>query len=157
MIRVGHGFDLHRVAAGRALVLGGVTIPWRAGLLGHSDADVLIHAIIDAMLGALALGDIGGWFPDSDPRFRDIASTRLLATVMADARLGAWRIGNVDSTILAEQPRLAPHIPAIRQSLATALHTDVDRVSVKAKTMEGLGWIGTGEAIAAHAVVILES
>lgn len=157
MVRIGHGFDLHRVAAGRPLVLGGVIIPWRAGLLGHSDADVLIHAIIDALLGALGLGDIGGWFPDTDPRFRDIASTRLLATVLADARLESWRIGNVDSTILAEQPRLAPHIPAIRESLAAALGVDRDRVSVKAKTMEGLGWIGTGDAIAAHAVVLVES
>jgi 2-C-methyl-D-erythritol 2,4-cyclodiphosphate synthase len=156
MLRIGYGYDIHRVASGRALVLGGVTIPWDRGLDGHSDADALLHAITDAVLGALALGDIGQWFPNTDPRYRGISSLVLLRAVMADPRLLAWRPLNVDATVLAERPRLAPHIPAMRQAIAGALGTEAAAVSVKATTCEGNDAIGRGEAIAAHAVLLME-
>jgi len=157
MIRIGHGYDLHRIVPDRALVLGGVRIPWDRGLLGHSDADVLLHAVTDAVLGALALGDIGRWFPDTDPRWRGADSADLLRQVLADPRVQPWRLGNLDATIQAERPKLAPHMDAIRQSLASLFGVEVSAVSVKAKTMEGTGAIGQGEAMAAHAVILLES
>jgi len=155
MIRIGHGFDIHRLAPERVLVLGGVIIPWDTGLLGHSDADVLLHAAIDGILGALALGDIGQWFPDTDERFRGADSAALLRAVMRDPRLQGWDVANLDATILAERPKLAPHIPTMRESIARILSIPADRVSVKATTMEGIGEIGQSEAIAAHAVVLL--
>ena len=156
MLRIGYGFDIHSVVPGRALVLGGVTIPWDRGLDGHSDADVLLHAITDAVLGALALGDIGQWFPNTDPRYRGISSLVLLRAVMADPRLAGWGVVNVDSTVLAERPRLAPHVPAMRQAIATILGIDLDAVSIKATTCEGNDAVGQGQAIAAHAVLLLE-
>lgn len=156
MIRIGHGYDLHRIVPERALVLGGVRIPWDRGLLGHSDADVLLHAVTDAVLGALALGDIGRWFPDTDPRWKGADSADLLRRVLADPRVQGWQLGNLDATIQAERPKLAPHMDAIRQSLADLFGTDLARVSVKAKTMEGTGAIGQGEAMAAYVVLILE-
>jgi 2-C-methyl-D-erythritol 2,4-cyclodiphosphate synthase len=156
MLRIGYGFDIHRVVTGRQLVLGGVVIPWDRGLDGHSDADALLHAITDAVLGALALGDIGQWFPNTDPRYRGISSLVLLQTVMADPRVAGWRPVNVDATVLAERPRLAPHVPAMRSTLAKALGIGADAVSVKATTCEGTDAVGHGEAIAAHAVILLE-
>jgi len=155
MIRIGHGFDIHRVAPNRSLILGGVPIPWHAGLLGHSDADALLHAITDAILGALALGDIGQWFPDTDERFRGADSAKLLMAVMQDPRLQGWEVSNIDATLLAERPKLAPHIPAMRESIAEILRITSDRVSVKATTMEGIGGIGRNEGIAAQAVILL--
>lgn len=155
MIRIGHGFDIHRVAPNRSLILGGVQIPWHAGLLGHSDADALLHAITDAVLGALALGDIGQWFPDTDERFRGADSAKLLLAVMQDPRLQGWEVSNIDATLLAESPKLASHIPAMRESIAGILRITSDRVSVKATTMEGIGGIGRNEGIAAHAVILL--
>jgi 2-C-methyl-D-erythritol 2,4-cyclodiphosphate synthase len=156
MLRIGYGFDIHSVVPGRALVLGGVTIPWDRGLDGHSDADVLLHAITDAVLGALALGDIGQWFPNTDPQYRGVSSQVLLRTVWVDPRLAGWRVVNVDSTVLAERPRLAPHVPAMRQAIATILGIDLDAVSIKATTCEGNDAVGQGQAIAAHAVLLLE-
>lgn len=156
MMRIGHGFDIHRTTSDRPLVLGGVSIPCDVGLLGHSDADVLLHAIIDAYLGALALGDIGQWFPDTSERFAGAASTALLDTVLRSPEVAVWRLQNLDCTILAERPRLAPHIPAIRSSIASVVGVPADRISVKATTVEGVDSIGRAEAIAAHAVVLLE-
>lgn len=155
MIRVGHGFDIHRTILGRPLVLGGVTIPWDKGLLGHSDADVLLHAITDALLGALALGDLGRWFPDTDAATRGADSSVLLRTVLHSPEAGAWRLVNVDSTVLAEQPKLAPFIQPMRESIASLFAADPERVSVKATTTEGLGDVGQGQAIAAHAVLLM--
>jgi 2-C-methyl-D-erythritol 2,4-cyclodiphosphate synthase len=149
---VGFGFDIHRLVPGRRLVLGGVTVPHALGLLGHSDGDVLLHAVIDALLGASGLGDIGRKFPDTDPAYRDISSEVLLAKVLDEVR-GSWAVENVDVTVIAEEPRLAPYHEAIRRRLAERLGTD--RVSVKAKTMEGLGPIGNREAIACYAVAEL--
>jgi len=157
VLRIGHGFDLHRLVQGRALFLGGVDIPTDGfGLLGHSDADVLLHAVTDAILGALALGDIGQWFPDTDPAYRGIASEKLLQIVLEHQDVSGWRVVNLDTTILAEAPRLAPHIPEIRQSIARILKTSPGTVSVKATTTEQTGTIGRGEAIAVHAVILLE-
>lgn len=156
-MRIGHGFDIHRVVAGRALVLGGVSIPWDRGLEGHSDADALLHAVTDAVLGALALGDIGQWFPNTDPHYRGISSMVLLQTVLTDPRVANWRLVNLDATVLAERPRLAPHMVAIRQTIADAFGVSVAAVSVKATTCEGTDAVGHGEAIAAHAVVLLEA
>ena len=156
MFRIGQGFDIHRFVEGRPLLLGGVCVPCDAGLLGHSDADVLLHAVTDAVLGALALGDLGRWFPDTDERYRGIASARLLETVLRSPQLHGWTLVNLDTTIMAERPRLAPHMPAIRASLAGLFGADADRISVKAGTMEKIGGIGRGEGIAAMAVVLLE-
>ncbi len=156
MLRIGYGYDVHSVVPGRPLVLGGVAIPWDRGLAGHSDADALLHAIMDAVLGALALGDIGQWFPNTDPRYRGISSLVLLRRVMEDSRVQAWRPVNVDATVLAERPRLAPHVPAMRTTIAAALGIGPDAVSVKATTGEGHDAVGRGEAIAAHAVLLLE-
>lgn len=153
--RVGHGYDVHRLAEDRALILGGVTIPHSHGLLGHSDADVLVHAVMDALLGAAALGDIGKLFPDNDPAFAGADSLVLAKRVAKAVREAGYEIGNVDATVLAQAPRLAPHIPAMREKLAAALGIPADAVSVKATTEEGLGFTGAREGIAAHAVALL--
>lgn len=154
-MRIGHGYDVHKLAEGRHLVLGGVDIPHEKGLLGHSDADVLTHAVMDALLGALALGDIGQHFPDTDPRYEGADSLVLLGHVTALLRELGFRVGNVDATVLAQAPKLAPHIPAMRENLARAMGADVSQVSVKATTEEGLGFTGRKEGIAAHAVALL--
>ena len=154
-MRIGHGYDVHRLVEGRALILGGVEIAFEKGLLGHSDADVLAHAVMDALLGAAALGDIGKLFPDSDPTYKG-ADSLILARVVADCvRDAGYRISNVDATVLAQAPKLAPHIPQMRENLALALGIPTDAVSVKATTEEGLGFTGTGEGIAAHCVCLL--
>src|SRR6185503_12357605 len=153
--RIGMGYDIHRLVEGRRLVLAGVDIPFEKGLLGHSDSDVLAHALCDALLGAAALGDIGAHFPDTDERWKGASSLDLLAQVVEMiARLG-YRVANVDSIVMAERPRLRPHIQAMRERLASTLQIDIDRVSIKAKTGEGLEAIGRGEAMAAHAVALL--
>ena len=155
-MRIGHGFDVHRLVPDRLLVIGGVTIPWQLGLLGHSDADVLLHAVCDAMLGALGLGDIGRHFPDTDPAYKGIDSTRLLAHVVALASQQGYRVGNLDATVVAQQPRLAPHIPAMVARIAAICQVEAGRINVKATTTEQLGYTGRGEGIAAHAVVLME-
>jgi len=155
-MRIGHGYDVHRLVEGRALILGGVNIPWEKGLLGHSDADVLTHAVIDALLGAAALPDIGRLFPDNDPHFEGADSIELLRQAYALVCEKGYRLGNLDATILAQRPKLAPHILQMREILAAALGTDLDRVNVKATTEEGLGFTGEGLGIAAHAVALLE-
>jgi 2-C-methyl-D-erythritol 2,4-cyclodiphosphate synthase len=155
--RVGFGFDLHPLVAGRALVLGGVTVPSEVGLDGHSDADVLSHAVAEALLGALALGDLGRHFPDTDPRWRGISSLLLLAQAVALVQERGARAVNVDATILAQAPRLAPHLPEMAARLAAVLGLPVERVSVKAKSPEGLGLVGRREGMAAMAVVSVEA
>lgn len=155
-MRVGQGYDVHRLVSGRKLILGGVEIEHTLGLLGHSDADVLLHAISDALLGAAALGDIGKHFPDTDERYRGIDSAKLLAHVGALLREKGYKIINIDSTILAQAPKLAPHIPAMRRNIANALGIDVDTVSVKATTEEKLGFTGTREGIAAQAICLID-
>ena len=154
-LRIGHGYDVHRLTEGRPLILGGVTVPYERGLLGHSDADVLAHAVMDALLGAAALGDIGGMFPDSDERWRGADSLRLLEQVTARLAENGWAIGNVDATVLAQAPKLAPHIPEMRRRLAAAMCIDVTQVNVKATTEEHLGFTGAGEGMACHAVALL--
>lgn len=154
-IRIGHGYDVHRLTEGRPLILGGVHIPYERGLLGHSDADVLAHAVMDALLGAAALGDIGGLFPDSDERWRGADSLRLLGQVTALLAENGWEIGNVDATVLAQAPKLAPYIPEMRQKLAAAMGVNASQVSVKATTEEHLGFTGAGEGMACHAVALL--
>ena len=154
-IRIGEGWDVHALVPGRRLVIGGVDIPHKAGLLGHSDADVLLHAITDALLGAAALGDIGTHFPDTDAQFRGADSVALLAEAARRVRAQGYAIGNVDSTVVAQAPRLAAHIPAMRQCIAQALGLDVGQVNVKAKTAERLGPVGQGQAIEARAAVLL--
>ena len=153
--RVGHGYDVHRLVKERRLILGGVEIPYALGLLGHSDADVLTHAVMDSLLGAAALGDIGHLFPDTDPAFKDANSLLLAQKVAARLREGGWKIGNIDATILAQAPKLAPYIPQMREKIAAALGVSADRVSVKATTEEGLGFTGEGLGIAAHAVSLI--
>ncbi len=155
-MRVGHGYDVHRLAEGRKLILGGVDIPWERGLLGHSDADVLTHAVMDALLGAAGLGDIGTHFPDTDPAYAGADSMKLLAHVVELLREQGFSVGNVDATVLAQRPKLAPHIPAMRDNLARVMGVSPDRVNVKATTEEGLGFTGSGEGIAAHAVALIE-
>ncbi len=155
-MRIGHGYDVHKLAENRRLILGGVEIPFEKGLLGHSDADVLAHAIADALLGAAAYGDIGGMFPDNDPAFKDADSLQLLAQVVARLKAGGYTVGNIDATILAQRPKLAPFIPAMRENIAAACGIQTDAVSVKATTEEGLGFTGAGEGIAAHAVCIIK-
>ena len=157
MLRVGHGYDLHTLVEGRALMLGGVRIESGRGLLGHSDGDVVLHAICDAILGAMGSGDLGQHFPETDERYRGIASSELLQNVAIRMREEGWRVGNVDVTVCAEQPRLAPHRMAMRARIAELLAAPVTAVSVKAKTNEGVDAVGRGEAIAAMAVVLLES
>ena len=154
-MRIGHGYDVHRLTEGRRLILGGVDIPYEKGLLGHSDADVLVHALMDALLGAAALGDIGKHFPDSDERFRGADSIALLKQVCNILSERGYRVGNVDCTVLAQRPKLAPHILQMRENIAAALEIPVDRVSVKATTEEGLGFTGERLGIAAHAVALL--
>lgn len=154
-LRIGHGYDVHKLVSGRPLILGGVEIPHESGLLGHSDADVLTHAIMDALLGSLALGDIGKHFPDNDPAYLGADSLKLAEHVAALVRKEGWAIGNVDATVLAQAPKLAPHIAQMRQNLASALEIDISRVSVKATTEEHLGFTGQKLGIAAHAVCTL--
>ncbi|MBR3691840.1 MAG: 2-C-methyl-D-erythritol 2,4-cyclodiphosphate synthase, partial [Clostridia bacterium] len=154
-LRIGHGYDVHRLVEGRRLILGGVDIPFEKGLLGHSDADVLTHAVADACLGALALGDIGKHFPDSDPKYAGADSLQLLAHVAALCREAGYRVDNMDATLLCQRPKLLPHISAMRENLARALGISPDAVSVKATTEEGLGFTGSGDGIAAHAVALL--
>lgn len=153
--RIGHGYDVHRLVEGRPLILGGVTIPHSLGLLGHSDADVLVHAVMDALLGAAALGDIGKLFPDNDPTYAGADSLVLAARVAEVVRGAGYEIGNLDATVLAQAPKLAPHIPRMRERIAAALGVSVDAVSVKATTEEGLGFTGERLGIAAHAVVLI--
>ena len=157
MMRIGHGFDVHRLVPERPLILGGVTIPWHLGLLGHSDADVLLHAICDAILGALALGDIGKHFPDTDPRYKGIDSMRLLEHVIALAAAKGFAVGNLDATVVAQQPKLAPHIPGMVTAIAAACRVDAGQVNVEATTTEQLGYTGRGEGIAAYAVALMVS
>lgn len=154
-IRVGHGYDVHRLTEGRKLILGGVEIPFEKGLLGHSDADVLAHGVMDALLGAAGLGDIGRHFPDTDPAYRGADSLGLLARVAGLLGERGWSVGNVDATILAQRPKLAPHIPQMAENLAKAMGVPPDRVNVKATTEEGLGFTGSGEGMAAHAVALI--
>jgi 2-C-methyl-D-erythritol 2,4-cyclodiphosphate synthase len=156
MVRFGFGYDIHRFAPDRKLILGGVQIPSELGLLGHSDADVLLHAICDALLGAAALGDIGQHFPDTDPRFKGISSLSFLVTTRELLVGGGYRIVNVDSTVVLQSPKIAPYVPAMRQEIANALKLDVDQVSVKATTNERLGSLGAGEGCAAYAVVAID-
>lgn len=156
MFRIGHGYDVHKLTDGRKLILGGTEIPHNVGLLGHSDADVLVHAIMDAMLGALALGDIGHLFPDNDDSFKDADSMKLLAEVCQIVRKNGYEIGNVDSTIIAQAPKLAPYIAVMRQNIANVCSCDVSQISVKATTEERLGFTGEKLGIAAHAVVIMK-
>lgn len=154
-IRIGEGWDVHQLAAGRRLVLGGVEVPHTVGLVGHSDADVLLHAITDALLGAAALGDIGRHFPDTDAQFKGADSAVLLAEAARRVRAAGWDIGNVDSTIVAQAPKLAPHIPAMCERIAGVLGVAVGQVNVKAKTAERLGPVGEGRAMEARAVALL--
>ena len=154
-MRIGHGYDVHRLVAGRKLIMGGVDIPWEKGLLGHSDADVLLHAIADAILGAIGEGDIGKHFPDCDAAYKGADSLKLLSHVMGLADSRGYRIGNLDATIIAQQPKMAPHIPTMRSNIASVLNATVEQVNVKATTEEGLGFSGRGEGISAHAVVLM--
>lgn len=155
-MRVGMGYDVHKLTEGRDLILGGVKIPWEKGLLGHSDADVLIHAVMDALLGASALGDIGKHFPDTDPAYKGISSLKLLEYVMDLLEKNDFSVGNVDAVIIAQKPKMAPHIPQMRKNLAEAMRIPEARVNVKATTEEGLGFTGRGEGIASQAVCLLE-
>ena len=155
-MRIGHGYDVHRLVEGRDLILGGVKIPYEKGLLGHSDADVLTHAVMDALLGAAALGDIGKHFPDSDPAYKGSDSLVLASHVAALLKQNGYRIGNVDATVIAQAPKLAPHIPAMRANLAAVLGIGLDAINVKATTEEYLGFTGEGLGIAAHAVCLIE-
>ena len=155
-MRIGHGYDVHQLVPGRALILGGVRLEHPTGLLGHSDADVLAHAVMDALLGAAGLGDIGRMFPDSDPRFAGADSLALLEQVAARLGDAGYRVGNVDATVIAQKPRLSPHIPQMRENLARAMGVDNQRVNVKATTEERLGFTGREEGIAAHAVALIE-
>lgn len=156
-MRIGHGYDVHRLVPDRKLVLGGVEIPYHLGLLGHSDADVLLHALCDAILGAAGEGDIGKHFPDTDPAYRGIASRKLLAEVVAVAGRRGFKVGNLDATIIAQRPKLAPFIRQMVENIAAVCNVDVRQVNVKATTTEELGFAGRGEGIAAHAVVLLQA
>lgn len=155
-MRIGMGYDVHKLVEGRDLILGGVTIPWEKGLLGHSDADVLIHAVMDALLGAAALGDIGKHFPDTDPAYKGISSILLLEHVAALLKENGYAVGNIDATIIAQKPQMAPHIPQMRRNMAEALGIPESRLNVKATTEEGLGFTGRGEGIASQAICLLE-
>ncbi|MBQ3216334.1 MAG: 2-C-methyl-D-erythritol 2,4-cyclodiphosphate synthase [Oscillospiraceae bacterium] len=155
-MRIGHGYDVHRLKAGRKLILGGVEIPYDLGLDGHSDADVLLHAVMDALLGAAAMRDIGNLFPDSDPKFKGISSVTLLRTVAEKIRENGFAVGNLDVTVIAQRPKLKDYIPGMTELLARELKLSLDRVNIKATTEEGLGFTGAGEGIACHAVCILE-
>ena len=157
MTRVGIGYDVHPLVEGRPLILGGVRLSHRKGLAGHSDADVLAHAIVDALLGAACLGDIGSHFPPEEPRYKNADSMSFLAETVRLLARHRWRITNVDATIVAQEPRLAPHVPQMRERLSRALELDVEQVSIKGKSTNGLGFEGRGEGIAAHAVVLIET
>ena len=155
-MRIGHGYDVHKLVEGRRLILGGCEIPHTQGFLGHSDADVLTHAIIDAILGAAALGDIGHLFPDSDPAFKDANSLRLLDVVQKKIAACSYKISNIDATIIAQKPKLGPHISSMRTNIANVCNLEISQVNVKATTEEGLGFTGNLEGISAHAVCLLE-
>jgi 2-C-methyl-D-erythritol 2,4-cyclodiphosphate synthase len=155
-MRIGHGYDVHRLVEGRKCIIGGVDIPFEKGLLGHSDADVLLHAVMDAVLGAIAAGDIGKLFPDNDPAYKGADSLVLTRRVAEVMRERGYRLGNIDATVIAQAPKLAPHITAMRENIAAAFGVETDRISVKATTEERLGFTGTGEGIAAHAVCLIE-
>lgn len=155
-LRVGHGYDVHRLVPGRKLIIGGVDIPWEMGLDGHSDADVLIHAVMDALLGAAALGDIGALFPDQDDAFLNISSVTLLERVAQVMGEKGWQVVNADATLIAQRPKVGPYREAMRQNIAKALNVDISQVSVKATTEERLGFTGDGSGMAAHAVALIE-
>ena len=155
MLRIGQGFDVHRLIPERDLILGGELIPFEKGLEGHSDADVLVHAVIDALLGALALGDIGTWFPDSDSSYQNADSIGLLKKILEDQRLSGWELGNLDCTIIAQEPKLREFIPSMRKKLAETFNTSIDAISIKATTTEKLGFCGRGEGVAVMAVLLL--
>lgn len=155
MMRIGHGYDVHRLVEDRKLILGGVEIPYEKGLLGHSDADVLTHAVMDALLGAAGLGDIGKHFPDTDPAYKGADSLKLLEHVISLLHDKGWQVGNVDATILAQRPKLAPFIPQMRDNLAACMNVVPEQVNVKATTEEKLGFTGSGDGMAAHAVCLL--
>ena len=155
MMRIGHGYDVHRLVEERKLILGGVDVPYEKGLLGHSDADVLTHAVMDALLGAAGLGDIGKHFPDTDPAYKGADSLKLLDHVMEILRSKGWQVGNVDATVIAQRPKLAGFIPEMRENLAARMGVAPEQVNVKATTEEKLGFTGSGEGIAAHAVCLL--
>lgn len=155
-MRIGHGYDVHRLVEGRPLILGGVHIPYEKGLLGHSDADVLLHAVSDALLGAAGLGDIGKHFPDTDPQYKGADSLELLRVVVSRVTEKGYRISNIDVTMIAQKPKLRPHIEAMEQNIAAATGISADRVNVKATTEEQLGFTGTGEGMRCHAVCLLE-
>jgi 2-C-methyl-D-erythritol 2,4-cyclodiphosphate synthase len=154
-IRIGHGVDLHRFDPGRPLFLGGIEIPGGPGLEGHSDADVLLHAVTDALLGALALGDIGVWFPNNDPQWKGRASSHFVAVVLEEIKRRGWRVGNIDCNLISEKPKLSPHFDVVRRSVASLLEVEIDQVSVKATTPEKLGGLGRGEGMYAEATVLL--
>ena len=156
MLRVGNGFDVHQLVEGRDLIIGGVKIPHKFGLLGHSDADVLLHAITDAVLGALALGDIGQWFPDTDEQNKDADSIELLKNVLESEQLKKWSLVNIDCTIIAQKPKMANHIPMMRNNIALLFDSTIDRVSIKATTFEKMGSLGRSEGIAAQATILLQ-
>ena len=155
-MRIGHGYDVHKLVEDRKCIIGGVNIPYDRGLLGHSDADVLLHAVMDAVLGALALGDIGKLFPDNDPTYKNADSLKLCIAVADVMQDKGYKIGNIDATVIAQAPKLAPYINTMRENIASAFDTDIDSVSVKATTEEKLGFTGAGLGIAAHAVCLLE-
>ena len=156
-MRVGMGYDVHKLVEGRDLIMGGVKIDYEKGLLGHSDADVLLHAISDALLGAAALGDIGKHFPDTDPKYKGADSLKLLEHVVALLEENSFLVGNVDATIIAQRPKMAPHIPQMRENIAKACKVPVSRINVKATTEEGLGFTGAGDGISAQAICLLET
>lgn len=155
-MRIGHGYDVHKLVEGRDLIIGGVKIPYEKGLLGHSDADVLLHAISDSLLGAAAMGDIGGMFPDNDPQFLDADSLVLLRKVYERLRDNGYAVINIDATIIAQRPKMKPYIPEMRMSIAAALSTDIENISVKATTEEEMGFTGRGEGISAHCVCLID-
>lgn len=156
-MKIGHGYDVHRLTEGRDCIIGGVHLPYRMGLLGHSDADVLVHAIMDALLGAAAMGDIGHMFPDSDDTYLGADSLELLCRVRDRLKEAGWRLGNLDATVVAQAPKMAPHIMQMRKNIATCLETDIGNVNIKATTEERLGFTGAQQGIAAHAVCLIES
>lgn len=155
-MRIGHGYDVHKLVEGRDLIIGGVKIPYEKGLLGHSDADVLLHAVSDSLLGATAMGDIGGMFPDNDPQFLGADSLVLLRSVFQRLRDNGYKVVNVDATVIAQKPKMKAYIPEMRMNIAAALSTDIDNISVKATTEEELGFTGRGEGISAHSVCLIE-
>ncbi len=154
-MRIGHGYDVHKLVEGRKLIIGGTEIPYEKGLLGHSDADVLLHAISDSLLGAAAYGDIGGMFPDNDPAFKDADSLVLLSKVVERLNDGGFTVGNIDATIIAQNPKMKPHIEKMRQNVASACGVDISRVNIKATTEEWLGFTGNGDGISAHSVCLI--